>query len=217
MLPYCHFDIEESDYLTSARRDDNFLNALQAGGGDSNELSEEYQNPRVVEFRVVGKGESHVKEFFLINPTTENYRFYWKDLTLRESDQLPFFHCAREQDVAESGKRTKITFSFFAQEIGTFQAFWRFSIDRYDLQTLFLLVTTITEPSIHFSETRLKMKPTIVGVKVTDHLTIVNDENSSFSWKILASSLHSEEGAFQKLVGAPMSGILDGGSKQLVQ
>ncbi|XP_043285632.1 hydrocephalus-inducing protein homolog [Venturia canescens] len=217
LLPYCHFDVEESDYLTSGRRKQNLPSLVELGGGDANELIEDFSNPRVVEFRAVGTGQSHAREFHLINPTSENYRFTWKDLSARGPEQLPYFQCAREEDLAESGKRSRVKFSFFAEEIGTFEAFWRFSIDRYSLQTLFLLVANVAEPSVRFSETRVRMKPTIVGMRVDDVLTIANDENAPFSWKIPASGLHSEGGALQKLLVSPMSGILGARTKEIVQ
>lgn len=57
LLPYCHFDIQESDYVTSGRRDAK----LPGPVGYEIEDPSLWQNIRVIEFKVVGTGGTHVK------------------------------------------------------------------------------------------------------------------------------------------------------------
>lgn len=57
LLPYCHFDVQESDYVTSNRRDPSRPGPL----GYEIDDPALWQNIRVIEFKVVGIGETHVK------------------------------------------------------------------------------------------------------------------------------------------------------------
>lgn len=57
LLPYCHFDVEESDYVTAGRRDPTLSGPL---GGEPEDPAL-WENIRVIEFKVVGVGETHVK------------------------------------------------------------------------------------------------------------------------------------------------------------
>lgn len=216
LLPYCHFALEESDYLTSGRRDPGLMFPV-LGGGDSNHLPDDFATMRVLEFKIVGIGGSHSKQFHLVNPTTEDYHFTWKDLTPRGPEDLPLFHCPREEGLAESGKRADIVFTFSAEDFGTFESFWRFSIDRYQLETVFLLVAFVTEPSVSCPNTMLKLKPTILGSKVEDFIVIVNDEDLALPFKVLPNSLLSDDGSFQKLTVTPKSGILEAKSELNLQ
>lgn len=57
LLPYCHFDIPESDYLFGDRRDTKLPGPI---GYQSNDNSVP-ENTRVIELDVIGIGGSHVK------------------------------------------------------------------------------------------------------------------------------------------------------------
>lgn len=57
LLPYCHFDIPESDYLSGDRRD-----AKLPGPIDHQSIDGSLpQGTRVIELNVVGIGDTHVK------------------------------------------------------------------------------------------------------------------------------------------------------------
>jgi len=57
LLPYCHFDIPESDYLSGDRRDAKLPGPI-GYQSDDNSLPE---GMRVIELDVIGIGGSHVK------------------------------------------------------------------------------------------------------------------------------------------------------------
>ncbi|XP_076763005.1 hydrocephalus-inducing protein [Xylocopa sonorina] len=203
LLPYCHFDVQESDYVTGGRRDPS------RPGPVGYEIDDPtlWRNIRVIEFKVVGVGETHVKKFHLINPTTDDYRFSWRDRTLRGTDEISNFHCTVTDGVAERGKRTDLGFTFLAEELGVFESFWLFSIDRYNLECLFLLVGVVTEPSVHCLTVHVKLKPTILGFNVKESIRILNNEDFSVGFKIVEESLYSE-GKLQKVSVTPMTGSL---------
>ncbi|XP_043251741.1 hydrocephalus-inducing protein-like [Colletes gigas] len=211
LLPYCHFDVQESDYITSGRRDPTRPGPLGRGIEDP----ALWQNIRVIEFKVVGVGETHAKKFHLINPTMDDYRFTWKDRTPHLADEISNFHCTVPEGIAERGKQTDLAFTFLAKDVGVFESFWLFSIERYNLESLFLVVATVTEPSVHRLTVHVKLKPTILGHNVRDSIRLLNDEDFSIPFKVLEESLYSE-GKFQKLAVTPLSGSLAPKSEQLL-
>lgn len=56
LLPYCHFELEESDYLTSGRRNPELPGPLGAASGLGLEPT-----TKVIEFKCVGLGDKEVK------------------------------------------------------------------------------------------------------------------------------------------------------------
>lgn len=103
------------------------------------------------------------RNFHLINPTTDDYRFSWTDRTLHRVDKMPNFHCTVPQGIAKRGKQTDLAFTFLAEEVGVFESFWLFSIERYNLECLFLVVGVVREPLVHCLTVHVKLKPTILG------------------------------------------------------
>jgi len=85
VLPFCHIDLEESDYLTSGRRNPN-LGVPQAGIDPST---------HVLEFRATGVGTFVERHFPVINPTDVSYSFKWinRDETVDQSKKPPFRCC----------------------------------------------------------------------------------------------------------------------------
>ncbi|XP_053973139.1 hydrocephalus-inducing protein-like [Hylaeus volcanicus] len=211
LLPYCHFDVQESDYITSGRRDPQRPGPLGRGIEDP----ALWQNIRVIEFKVVGVGETHVKKFHLINPTTDDYYFTWRDRTPHLADKISNFHCTVPEGIAERGKQTDLAFTFLAEDVGVFESFWLFSIDRYNLQCLFLVVGTVTEPSVHCLTVHVKLKPTILGHNVRDSIRLLNDEDFHAPFRVVEESLYSE-GKFQKLNVTPMTGSLEPKKEQFL-
>ncbi|KAG7200298.1 hypothetical protein KM043_017763 [Ampulex compressa] len=114
LLPYCHFDIAESDYLHKGRRDPQLPGPL----GYEIDRSLLLEHTTVIEFKVIGVGGTHVKKFHMINPTADDYHFTWKDRTRRPDDEVPNFHCTIPEGIAERGKRTELSFTFLAEDVG---------------------------------------------------------------------------------------------------
>ncbi|XP_017794375.1 PREDICTED: hydrocephalus-inducing protein homolog [Habropoda laboriosa] len=209
LLPYCHFDVQESDYVTSNRRDPKRPGPV---GYEIDDLTL-WQNIRVIEFKVVGVGGTHVKKFHLINPTSDDYHFSWRDRTQHKTDEISNFHCTVTEGVAERGKRTDLAFTFLAEDVGVFESFWLFSIDRYNLECLFLVAAVVTEPSVHCLTVHVKLKPTILGHNVRDTIKLLNNEDFHIPFKVAEESLFSE-GKFQKLAVTPATGSLVSKSEQ---
>jgi len=85
LLPFCHVDLEQSDYLTSGRRNPN-LGVPQTGIDPST---------HVLEFRATGVGTVIERRFPVINPTDVDYSFRWinRDEIVDQSKRPPFRCC----------------------------------------------------------------------------------------------------------------------------
>ncbi|KAM0731376.1 Hydrocephalus-inducing protein [Formica fusca] len=210
LLPYCHFDIPESDYLSGNRR-----NAKLPGPIDYQSINGSLpQDTRVIELNVIGIGDTHVKKFRMINPTSDDYHFIWKDRTRRVESEISNFHCVFPEGIAERGKQVDFVFTFLAENIGTFESFWLFSIEKYNLEYLFLFVAIVREPSVCCSLVHLKMKPTVLGVNIREPISVINNEELQLSFQIARDSLYSE-GRVQSLKITPMNGILNPKDEQV--
>ncbi|KAK0159232.1 hypothetical protein PV328_010140 [Microctonus aethiopoides] len=171
------------------------------------------ENIKVVEFKVVGVRKNHIKHFDLINPTAESYHFSWIDKTSQNTENIPYFHCKTPEAIANSGEKTKITFTFLARDVGVFEALWLFFIHEYNLEVPFLLVGIVTEPRVICCTPKVTMALTSLGVKVQDTMIIRNNEKFPLSFKINENSVYSE-GRLQNINIKPTSGILSGENDQ---
>lgn len=103
------------------------------------------------------------RKFRMINPTSDDYRFAWSDRTRHAEGEIPNFHCLLSEGVVKRGKHVEFAFAFLADRVGIFESFWLFSIEKYNLECLFLLVAIVREPSVYCRLAYLMMKPTILG------------------------------------------------------
>ncbi|XP_066585112.1 hydrocephalus-inducing protein homolog [Prorops nasuta] len=203
LLPFCHFDIPDSDYLTNNRR------SSTMSGPIDYDLNDQYlfNNTKVIEFNIFGVGDIHIKKFNLINITRYSYNFSWTNKTGNFDGDVQKFQCLTPEGKAESGKKAEMCFSFLADNIGTYESFWLFSIKQLRFECLFLFVGIVKEPSVYCQRNYIKMKPTVLGINVQDFITIVNNEEISIPYEIQEDSLYSE-GSQECLTVNPMSGIL---------
>ncbi|KAK2576816.1 hypothetical protein KPH14_005450 [Odynerus spinipes] len=208
VLPYCHFDVPESDYISSGKR-----NPKLPGPIGYTMVDKILENMRVIELNVVGVGGVHTKRFRMINPTADDYHFSWKDCTLRPLDEIPNFQSQVSEGIAERGKQTEMVFTFMSTDVGTFESFWLFSIEQYNLKCMFLLVAIVKEPVVHCTIPHLKLKPTILGHEVRDTTSVINKENFDISFQISPESLYSE-GRYQNITVTPMNGVIKANGEQ---
>ena len=94
----------------------------------------------------------------------EDYNFWWSDYTIYQLEDVPSFTCETTEGRIERGKQSSVSFTFFAQDIGTFESFWSFKIDKYEAETLFLLVAHVTNPEVYCLPVHLQLKPTVLGI-----------------------------------------------------
>ena len=102
-MPYCHFELEDSDYIRSARR-----NPELRGPGGAPPGTTLDPNTRVIEFCNVGIGVKNSKKFSIINPTSHNYSFRWISDDETNVKRTPDFRCLGMEGTIRSGKKTEV-------------------------------------------------------------------------------------------------------------
>lgn len=101
-----------------------------------------------------------------------------------------------------------MTFCIVPQSVGTFEALYNFIIVNHDVQMQFLFVANVREPNIHFFNSHLQLKATVLGISVVDFIVLRNDESESIAYKFKNSSLFSEARR-QRLTVEPRRGVLE--------
>jgi len=94
LMPYCHFELEDSDYIRSGRRNPD----LPGPALDP--------STRTIEFMSTGVGVRCPVKFDVINPTNQNYSFAWKCVDEVNTKQ---FVCHCTSGVINSGKKIQVS------------------------------------------------------------------------------------------------------------
>jgi len=93
-MPYCHFELEDSDYIRSGRRNPD----LPGPPLDP--------NTRAIEFMSTGVGVRCSVKFDVINPTNQNYSFSWRCEDEFDTKQ---FVCRSSSGVINSGRKIQVS------------------------------------------------------------------------------------------------------------
>jgi hypothetical protein len=112
LLPYCHFELPESDYISSGRRNPDLPGPSGAAPGLGLD-----PNTKVIEFSCVGSGTVSTRRFDIINPTNADYEYEWSN---DDGQQNQHHHHQRGQFVCvtprrgilPSGERCEAAFEF---------------------------------------------------------------------------------------------------------
>ena len=106
LLPLCHFDLEESDYLTAGRRNPELC-------GLKNNMVVDPLSTHVIEWNVRGSGVTVERSFAVINPTDEPYSFEWtnRDTSTEKDSQHCKFKCCVPCGTIMPRKQTMVSSS----------------------------------------------------------------------------------------------------------
>ncbi|KAJ8339705.1 hypothetical protein SKAU_G00343380, partial [Synaphobranchus kaupii] len=162
LLPYCHFLLEDSDYLSAGRA--------------------------VIEITSVGIGTPVSRVFCVLNPTRKPYSFSWR---CEDGCPSPF-RCPAPKGSIQPGKKVEICFEFLAQELDTIESFWTFLIVEQGISVPFLLVGTAREPAVYLDHAHLNLGRLLIGREVRETVYMVNGEDTPFQFSIRENSRHSE-------------------------
>ncbi|XP_069510876.1 hydrocephalus-inducing protein homolog [Ambystoma mexicanum] len=202
LLPYCHFELEDSDYISQSRRNPN-----QRGPGGAPPGAALDSNTRVIEFSTVGVHTKNSRAFSIMNPTNSAYSFLW---TCEDSPSLktsPAFRCLRENGQIFPDKKVEIVFEFTPQQLDITESFWTFIIPEQSISVPFLLVGQASEPCVSLDRSHLNFRSLLVGEEAKETVYLINNEKRSFSYSVEANSCHSE-GRIHTLLVVPMEGVI---------
>ncbi|KAI4885088.1 hypothetical protein NFI96_023140 [Prochilodus magdalenae] len=196
LLPYCHFHLENSDYLSG-----NNLGLCEPNGTSLRSTLD--SNTKVIEFTLIGIGTTMCREFSIVNPTNKPYTFLWR---CDDSEAKPFT-CLTPKSSIQPGKKVEVSFKFQAKELGLVKSFWTFLIPEHKLSVPFLLVGTANEPVVYIDHAHLNLGSLLIGHETRKLVYVVNGEDQPFSFSIEEVSRHLE--AFKdSLLLEPMQGTI---------
>ncbi|OHT07947.1 hypothetical protein TRFO_05070 [Tritrichomonas foetus] len=122
--PLCHFNVEQSDYLT--RRHPDYTNKLPEG-------------IHVIEMFSKGINQKTIKKFELINPTSAPYEMEWIYVGEGKSP----IYCETPNGLISSGKRSSVSFAYNPVSLKTIESQWEFQIPEHNVRVSFLFVGRI--------------------------------------------------------------------------
>ncbi|XP_056622256.1 hydrocephalus-inducing protein homolog isoform X2 [Triplophysa dalaica] len=192
LLPYCHFHLKDSDYLTANRRDPELHSLLNVD-----------PNTSVIEFTSVGIGTSVHREFGIVNPTNKTYSFMWRC----EDSGDSLFKCCTPNKSIQPGKEVKVLFQYQALDLELVESYWTFLIPEHNLSLPFLLVGAANEPVVYIDRAHVNLGSLLVGFEAHQTVFVVNSEDQPFHFNVQETSCHSE-GFQESLVLEPMEGTV---------
>ncbi|XP_071313817.1 hydrocephalus-inducing protein homolog isoform X2 [Trachinotus anak] len=190
LLPHCHFDLEDSDYISGNQRNPEFRDLLDP-------------NTRVIEFNALGFSVPSTRRFIVLNPTSKPYSFKWK---CEGAGGSPF-HCLTPCGTIQPGKKVEMCFEYRAEQLDVVESFWSFVIETLSLSVPFLCVGNTREPLVYLNKPHLDLGELLVGRKVQQTVDLVNGEEEPFHFSVLQSSLLCEDQQ-SSLILQPMSGTV---------
>ncbi|XP_076588631.1 hydrocephalus-inducing protein homolog [Chaetodon auriga] len=190
LLPHCHFDLEDSDYISGIRRNPQFRGPVDP-------------NTRVIEFNAVGLSVPSTRCFSVMNPTSKPYSFKWR---CEDAGGSPF-SCLTPCGTILPGKKVEVCFEYVAEQLEVVESFWSFVIETLSLSVPFLCVGTSREPLVYLDRPHLDFRELLVGRKVEQIVDLVNGEEESFHFSVMKSSLLSNDQQ-SSLIVQPMSGTV---------
>ncbi|XP_057569314.1 hydrocephalus-inducing protein homolog [Hippopotamus amphibius kiboko] len=195
-LPFCHFDLKDSDYISGHRRNPD-LRGPSGGALDP--------NTRVMEFTSVGIGGKNLRTFTILNPTNSTYSFCWVSEETESLQNPPAFTCLTEKGLVLPEKKAEIIFQFTPFHLDISEAFWTFLIPEHNITVPFLLVGKATDPLVNLDKSHLNFSCLLIGREARETVKIINQEEQEFHFAFQDTSRYSE-GFSNSLVVCPMEG-----------
>ncbi|KAK6174452.1 hypothetical protein SNE40_017727 [Patella caerulea] len=202
LMPYCHFELTDSDYITGARRNPELRGPGGAPPGSTLDM-----NTRVIEFDCVGVAVKVMRDFGIVNPTNQAYQFEWVCEDEIDPKSPPCFKCLHPRGDIRSGRKFKASFEFVSDRLGIVESFWRFVIPDQNISVPFLLVGSTREPDVSLDRSHLNFKALLIGREATETVYLYNNEDVPFDFKFTEESCYSE-GYSAKLGVEPMVGYI---------
>lgn len=197
--PFCHFELEESDYLSSERRN----SEISAANGVPASLE---PSTRVIEFKSCGVKVKSTKRFYIVNPTNLSYEFEW----VCEAGDLGnrFFKCNTPRGLVLSGKKFEMTFEFVADTVEVKESLWRFNIIGHNVSVPFLLAGEALEPNVFVDHPSINFKSLLVGRQGKEIVNLINNEDIPFAFSFTESTFDVGQDGSPVLKFSPISGTV---------
>ncbi|NWW42685.1 HYDIN protein, partial [Pedionomus torquatus] len=183
LMPDCHFELEDSDYITAKRRNPD----LRGPKGTTFDL-----NTRVIEFAAVGVCSRNSRTFMVMNPTGTVYSFQWTCQDPKAPPEEVAFFCLTEKGQIQPERKAEMKFEFIPQHLDITESFWVFTVPEQNISVPFLLVGNATDPLVTLDRSHLNFHLLLIGHEVHQTIHMINSEKEAFSFAFRESSLFSE-------------------------
>jgi len=190
--PKCHFELQQSDYLTAKRRDADRQPFVDI-------------STRVVEFKSLGVKVRNVRRFFVVNPTNVSYSFEWYCSSGAKGNP---FRCLTSKGIVESGRKFEMVFEYIPDVDATVESFWRFEIADHGINIPLMFVGSVAEPDVKLDMSHLNFAAVMLGRKESRVVNVVNNEHIPFSFVIDKSSIQQSLEGKPVLDISPLSGVV---------
>eukprot|EP00698_Gefionella_okellyi_P022526 TRINITY_DN7486_c0_g1_i1.p1 TRINITY_DN7486_c0_g1~~TRINITY_DN7486_c0_g1_i1.p1 ORF type:complete len:4186 (-),score=1237.39 TRINITY_DN7486_c0_g1_i1:99-12656(-) len=204
--PWCHFELEDSDYLSGGRREADLPGPHGRSGGLDVET-------RVIEFESIGVRIKNTMRFFVVNPTSIQYEYNWE--CEDDPGSLQPFRCVNRKGIVSAGKKAEMVFEYTPEKTTLQESFWRFRIPSQKIEVPFLLVGKASEPRVDLDRARVAFRPLLLKSKATEMFFLTNAEHIPFAFQFDAASFASE--GQPALTVSPMSGTVPSNGKIAIQ
>ena len=198
LRPFCHFELEDSDYITNERRNPDRI--VSEGIPAALEA-----NTKVIEFSSCGVRGKNMKRFYIVNPTNMSYEFSW---TMVSNPESKIFKCYTPRGIVAPNKKSEVIFEFSPETIDIKESLWNFTILDHNIRIPFLLVGQAMEPNVYVDHTGVNFKSVLVGHQVKEIVKLCNDELSSFSFAFNDTSVEMGHEGIPVLRFSPTSGVI---------
>jgi adenylate kinase family enzyme len=208
-LPTHHFELVDSDYVSSGRRRQD----LPGPEGLPGQLS---TGLRVLEFGACGVRVLTTQNFRLINPRRGDFDFEWRPLS-PDAVQTPAgwesgpFRCRSSRGTCPGKAQLQMSFEFVPLTLDLVEAFWEFRIPSLDITTRFLLVGHAEEPRVSLDMQNLDLPPLQVGRTVHRIVNLINEEDTEQHFRFDAHQLEAINRAARVTVAPSVGTILPNG------
>ncbi|KAJ3159463.1 hypothetical protein HDU86_001781 [Geranomyces michiganensis] len=195
LRPFCHFEIEESEYLARRSVEQGAMTGVPAALDSAT---------RVIELLSCGIKIKNTKRFYLVNPTSLNYTFEWT----HEAGDTRSFKCLTPKGQVMAEKKYEMVFEFSPETIDTKESLWRFKVIGHLVSIPFLLVGQASEPNIFMDRPSLNFKSVLVGRSVREMIKLVNSEAVPFNFAFSETSFEMNHHGQPVLQFHPTSGTV---------
>lgn len=184
--PWCHMELQESDYLSSGRRNPDMR-------GPTGGLGPLDPATKVIEFDSLGFRIRNTRRFFVLNPTNIQYEFVWEHLPVPGDDRPSPFRCQTARGTIGGGKRFEMVLDYTPEEDQLREDHWVFRIPEQGISVPFLLVGHVKEPHVVLSTSSLGFGLVQVGAKRQETIQLTNEEDVPFAFHLDKESYEATE------------------------
>ncbi|KAL5255873.1 hypothetical protein ACHWQZ_G011188 [Mnemiopsis leidyi] len=174
LMPFCHFELEQSDYISGNRRKPDLKGPRGSPPGVSLD-----QATRVIEFVSCGINVLNTRSFNILNPTAET----WKFAIINEDGEKSGtqVQCKTLSGLVSHGKKATITFEFTPASLDLVESFWRFTIPTLGLSVPLLVVGQTKEPRVVIDRSQINFKSLLLKKHAVERCHIINNEDTPFA------------------------------------